>query len=248
MTDLLIKFGKYKGQRFSDVPNDYLVWMAKNFDKDFWLAEAVKELINRNEASVQEYNEDLVFKIWVARPDGRPNESVTLKVPITLGTQPPSPEKLQADLAALASVQDLIQGEHLRPMTFTDPPRGSRGMKVQDLPTPVVPPPEPPKAGVAASTLVQGSKLSLDVFATKEATEYLQTNYCVELAVLSSNVARAVTRFCQEVMLYGSVKEEKWVNINQECLVTFLYLDLEWVFSLNQGSLPQLERIEKPSC
>lgn len=233
MTDTVLTFGKYKGKKISQVPDDYLLYILRQFDKSFWLEEAVKELIRINAAQPHEIANGKVVSMRIALPNGR-FEIVQLRVPVLMDT-----------------------GTTLNP-EFT---KDKNGMPVQTVgiahgftavnkpleePVPDVPP-APPKEGFAASMLVQQAKLSGDMTASQQALQFLQSECPAELAVLSDNVKHAATRFGQEAVIYGAMEEEKWLRVNQECRVKYLYLDLRWEFSLVQGCIPQLEQVERIS-
>lgn len=161
-------------------------------------------------------------------------EIVTLRVPVRL--DPSSGRELgKTDMTGMP-VQSLGMANGFEPTPATLPPK------------PPEPPQEPPKEGHAASILVQQAKLSGDMTVSQDALQFLQVERRAELAVLSDNVKHAATRLGQEAVIYGAMEAEKWLRINQECRVTYLYLDLRWEFSLCQGCIPQLERIGRTSC
>lgn len=51
--NLTLSFGKYKGELVADIPDDYLTWMALNFDSSHWTEVAIRELAKRGKVKVE---------------------------------------------------------------------------------------------------------------------------------------------------------------------------------------------------
>tara|TARA_R100000951_G_scaffold94430_1_gene83169 strand:+ start:671 stop:1381 length:711 start_codon:yes stop_codon:yes gene_type:complete len=53
MRDSLISFGKHKGERWRDLPSDYITWLSNNSDNDKWRMMAMGELTYRASTNIE---------------------------------------------------------------------------------------------------------------------------------------------------------------------------------------------------